>query len=535
MSKQAIVGAFTILGVVLLFLVYFFLSNFSTRVAGYQVGVHFQSAAGLTRGAIVYESGVQVGTISEIRMLDDFTVDVILQVANWVDIPRESRFVISAPLTGSATLTIVPPRQRRERLALLPRYVLPIDEQPRGTNPISVQDLLEAGRGQLIKLDKLMTDLTNREPVLMDQLQTAITNVNHLTTNANSMMTQFSSRGLELTSTLQRSLDRASSSIVDLTGQLDETVRRNGGRIDTLLVSLNRTASSLSVASDQLRAMATDPQLRNQLQDTVAHIQVATANMAALSADLKKASEDTTTQGQLRDTLAHIDAASQRASSLLGALGGTSSVYGVDVGATPPPAQTSAPPGKIVPPTPVPGVPNPIEEKKEKGQIRLSPAMRDRIAAVAKNLVEVQIRLSELSSKAAGTPDNALLTTDRGPQSDFNVVLLPHGDSQLFAGVNDLSANQTWNFAMRQRLAPGVLVGGGILYSRLGALGLITNKVFGFEGLAYDPRYGYLDTYLRMHATPNIDLFVGERDWLHNDRRTTYGLQYRFLGGPTSP
>ena len=535
MSRQAIVGAFTILGIVLLFVVYFFFLNITARLGGYQVGVHFRSASGLTKGAIVYESGVQVGSVSEIRMLDDFTVDVILQVAKWVDIPRDSQFIISAPLTGGATLTIVPPRQRREQLALLPRYVLPLDQQPRGTNPISVQDLLEAGRGQLVKLDQLMSDLTKREPVLMSQLQSAISNVNTLTTNANGMLSQLSERGLRLTDSLQRSLDSASTNIVDLTGRLDETVRRNGGRIDALLVSLNSTATSLSVASEQLRSLATNPQLRSQLQDTVAHIQVATANMAALSADLKAAAENSTAQGQLRDTLAHIDAASQRASSLLGALGGTSSVYGVDAGATPPPAQTAPPSGgTIVPGTPAPSVPSAVpREKKENGQVRLSPAMRNRIAEVAKNLVEVQIRISELTAKAATVPANALLTGDRGPQSDFNVVVLPHGDQQLFAGVNDLSGNQTWNFAMRQRLAPGMLVGGGILYSRLGVLGLITNKVFGFEGFAYDPRYGYLDTYLRMHATPNIDLFVGERDWLHKDRRTTYGLQYRFLGGPT--
>ena len=105
-------------------------------------------------------------------------------------------------------------------------------------------------------------------------------------------------------------------------------------------------------------------------------------------------------------------------------------------------------------------------------------------------------------------------------------------ESQLYAGVNDLSENQTWNLAMRQQVAPGVLLGGGILYSRLGVMGLISNKVFGFEGLAYDPRYGYVDGYFKLHATGNIDLFAGERDILHAERRTVYGMQFRLLGGP---
>ncbi|MGH7716504.1 MAG: MlaD family protein, partial [Vulcanimicrobiaceae bacterium] len=530
MSRQAIVGAFTLLGLVAIFAVYFVLSNFSARVNGYQVGIHFTSASGLTKGAIVYESGVQVGTVSRIQMLDDFTIDVILQIASWADIPRDSGFIISAPLTGSSTVTIVPPRKKKDQLALLPRYVLPVDQQPRGASPVSIQELLEAGRGELTKFDSLLTDLTKREPHLMDQLQSAIANANELATTANSSMQQLSKRGLALTNTLQRSLDTASASIVDLTGQLDQTVRRNGGRIDTLLASLNRTADSLAVATDSLKNMATNPQLRAQLTDTVQHIQLATANIAALTADLRSAAENPQTQGQLKDTLAHIDAATQRASALLGALGGTSSVYGVDAGATPPPS--SAP---ILPPSPVPYVPSPSPNAKQHSEnFHLTTSMRNRIGDLAKNLIEVQIRLDELTPKTSGQPGNALLTTDKGPQSDFNVVVLPHGQSQLYAGINDLSRNQTWNLAMRQQVAPGVLLGGGILYSRLGVLGMISNKVFGFEGMAYDPRYGYVDAYLRLHATDNIDVFAGERDLLHPERRTVYGLQYRFLGGPAA-
>lgn len=530
MSRQAIVGAFTLLGLAALFVVYFELTNLGAKVSGYEIGVHFTSAGGLTRGAVVTESGVQVGTVSRIRMLDDFTVDVILQISHWVDIPRDSRFVIASPLTGGASITIVPPRKRREELAMLPRYVLPVDQQPHGTNPISIQELMEQGSGELSKLNDLMNDLSKREPKLMDELQSAIGNANDLAISANRLMSNFAKHGDEMTTTLQRSLDSASANIVDLSAQLDQTVRRNGGRIDTLLASLNRTADSLSAATDQLQKLAQNPALHDDVLTTTHQMATTMTNIAALTADLRKAAENSQTQGQLRDTLAHIDAASQRASSLLGALGGTSSVYGVDAGATAPPAAPSG--ERIVPATPAPAVPSagPSGEKK-KQTFQLSPAMRDRVGDLAKNLFEIQVRLSELSTRGTSVANTPLLNQDRGPQSDFNAVILPHGDSQLFVGVNDLSANQTWNFALRQRIAPGLLMGGGILYSRLGVMGIVSDRLFGFEGLAYDPRYGYVDSYLRFHATPNVDLFAGERDILHSTRRTTYGLQFHFLGG----
>jgi len=76
----------------------------------YRIGVHFKSAAGLHKGALVYESGVVVGIVDRTQLLpDDFTVDVILALDNNVDSPRSAKFLIQAPLTGDSSLEIVPP------------------------------------------------------------------------------------------------------------------------------------------------------------------------------------------------------------------------------------------------------------------------------------------------------------------------------------------------------------------------------------------------------------------------------------------
>ncbi len=61
MTKQAQVGAFAIFALLLLFGVFYLITDFGTRHTGYRVGVHFQSAAGLTSGALVYFSGVERG------------------------------------------------------------------------------------------------------------------------------------------------------------------------------------------------------------------------------------------------------------------------------------------------------------------------------------------------------------------------------------------------------------------------------------------------------------------------------------------
>ncbi|MBV9015387.1 MAG: hypothetical protein JO058_06995, partial [Alphaproteobacteria bacterium] len=62
MTRQAQVGAFAITALLLLFGVFYVITDFATRHTGYRVGVHFRSAAGVTPGAQVYFSGVDIGS-----------------------------------------------------------------------------------------------------------------------------------------------------------------------------------------------------------------------------------------------------------------------------------------------------------------------------------------------------------------------------------------------------------------------------------------------------------------------------------------
>ncbi len=107
MTRQALVGVFTIVALCALFAIFFVLANVGTQ-GRYKIGVHFKTAAGLHKGALVYESGVVVGIVDSTALLEDFTVDVILAINNSVSVPRNARFIIQAPLTGDSSLEIVP-------------------------------------------------------------------------------------------------------------------------------------------------------------------------------------------------------------------------------------------------------------------------------------------------------------------------------------------------------------------------------------------------------------------------------------------
>lgn len=524
MTKQAQVGAFALVALLLLFGVFYVITDFGTRHTGYKTGIHFTSAAGLHSGALVYFSGVTVGTVDSIVLLPDNTVDVILAINRDVDIPRASKFLIQAPLTGDPNMVIVPPTPRPQptglvaptpappALAILPRTVLPVEQQPQGTNAATIADLLQEGQGEIKRLDTMLADLETREPRLLDTLQTTLNNANELTTTANRSVEQ-------LSSTLQTSLTAASANIVALSDTLNHTATIDSKRVDAIMIQLQSTSIALNKSMASLQDLATNRDLKSNIIATTRNIADTTQTISELTHDLRTITGDPQTQGQVKNTVANLDATMQRANSLLGALGGTSSVYGVDNGATPYPtnAVTPAPPYPM--PTAYPPGSHPSPEPSERrAQIKA------RLGAIAKNLVAIQIRLNGLSKEqvCCRTP---LFTSDRGPQTDVNAIFLPGGNTSLRVGAEDIGHNTTVDFLALQSLTPNIRVGGGVLYSRLGVLAQYHSRLFGVEGRLYDARRPEMDLIGNVNVVHGLQLFFGTRGLNHPERRNVYGVQ----------
>lgn len=562
MNRQAIVGLFTILGLLGLFVIFFVLSNIGTN-GRYKIGVHFRSASGIHKGALVYESGVNVGVVDALQLQPaDFTVSVILAINNNVDIPRDARFIIQAPLTGDATLEIVPkapaprpaglaaPTPAPGAVAVLPREILPLEQQPLGTNPATLTDLLEQGQGEVTRLDTLLSDLEQREPALLNTLQSALTNANALSTTTNREVQKLARTFDALQGPLGDTFSKTIGRVVDLTERLDDLSKTASPQVSTLLKSFNQSAAQLNDTVAQLHDLSKNPQLKANLIDTTKYLAQTSQSFSLLVGDFRNVTGNKDTQAQLRDVVASIDATTQRANSLLGQLGGTSNVYGVDPAATPAAEPTALPagvatpvgapptplPGSSLPPatgTPVPGLPPGGAPSPVRSPAALPARLRARLQSLTSNLIAVQIRVSELSVQNAGGFNSPLLTHDRGPQTDFNVVALPKGHTSLLTGANDIGSTGTtsYNFAALQSIGPASAfrIGGGVIYSRLGVLASYSARNgLGLETRAYDLRHPTIDGYATLHAAPNVELFGGERDILHSGRRTVFGLQLQF-------
>jgi ABC-type transporter Mla subunit MlaD len=538
MNRQAIVGLFTLFALVVLFALCLFLLNIGTG-GRYLTAVHFKSAAGLHKGALVYESGVIVGVVDQTKLLpEDFTVDVVMAINNGVDVPRDSRFLIAAPLTGDATVEIIPPPPAPrpvgvigptpvpQSVALLPREVLPLEQQPQGTNPATIGDLLEQGQGEVHRLDRMLAELEASEPKLLGSLQSTLNNANDLTSQGSKRLYRLADRLDTLTETLQVALQAGSKNLVDMTGVLDTTARKNSGNVDTMLSMLSQSSIALNQTVDQVRDLAMNPQLHQNLLDTTKGLAQTATTIGQITQDLRTVTGNPQTQAQLRDTISNTDAATQKLNSLLRQFGGTSSVFGVDAGATPAPTST-APHGGGVSGGTIGGVPNAASSPTV---ATLPQNLKSRIGAVARNLIAIQLRLSELDAYQPNSISQPLLqTSQRGPQSDVNAFILPYGKTSLMVGANDIGTPQTsWNLAVKENVAPHFYVGGGVLYSTLGLIAQYNPGLLGFEARIYDPQFPTLDAYGNLNVGHGVQLFGGERDITHSGRRTVFGLQLQF-------
>jgi ABC-type transporter Mla subunit MlaD len=526
MSRQAQVGAFALLALLLLFGVFYVITDFGTRHTGYRVGIHFQSAAGLHSGAQVYFSGVNAGTVDSITLLPDNTVDVILAVNREINIPRASKFLIQAPLTGDPNVIIVPPRPpagsstgEAQPVPMIERRVLPIADQPQGTDAATVADLLQQGQTEVVRLDAMMIDLEKREPRLLDTLEETMRSANALTLSMRSSINS-------ITSQLQSSLSKASANLVALTGTLNDTTQLNSAKISDIVTQFDQTSHALNTSMTSLESLATDKSLRSNLLVTTKNIADTTQNISDLTHDLRNVTGDPQTQAQLKNTIANLDATMQRANSLLGSLGGSSSVYGVDAGATPFPVPSAPPLGPSSASTNGEPPAYPAASATPPATAA-SLHLRSRLTSIADNLIAIQLRVSELSVQHVCCP-NPLYSGDRGPQTDLNAVVFPHGRDRLLAGANDVGYHTTANLALIHALNEHLQFGGGVLYSQPGLLGAYKAGIFGVSTRVYDLRRPEIDLYGNVRLTRGLELFYGERALNHQERRFTYGLQTQF-------
>lgn len=497
MSTQARVGIFTLLALAGVFAAYYFITNYALSHNGYRIGIRFHDVGGLQDGSSVLLSGVAVGQVTSVDLLPDQTVEVDCTINNGVVIYRDSVFVVAITITGATTLTIEPPAVRQAAM-MLPQQPLPVDQQPWGTLPPTLTDLISAGQEQLKNFSKTMAVVNRELPALATKFSLVATHTDTLIQDADASLSTLTGEMQTTVAQLNDTIGTSGRNIDELTGNLNGLVTEDRPRIQLLVDRLSSTANNLNKTMAGIASIAQDPVLHDSLIGTVQNVQGATAKLKAMATELESITGDPKTESQLKQTVANLESVSAKANAILGAFT-TAESQPVGPGE---PAGSPLPAGA----SPAPGANPTLRPKLQLGGIFSQP------------LVQAEVR--ETWSNRGG-----------GPASDLNLVLLPAAKTHVTFGANDLGYATTYDFLL-DRNSKDLQLGAGVLYSKLGIAALFRpfGSPLGVDARIYDPKHPTLDLYGDLRLSERLQLFYGER-YLWNNTQTktpSFGLQVKY-------
>jgi len=496
-SSQVRVGIFTILALAGAVAVYYLLEH--SKHAGYDIGVHFKNTAGLQTGSAVQLAGVDVGVVSDVRLLPDQTAVVICNVNDANDIYRESKFVITTTLTGQSSVQIYPPRN----LALatkLPREIGNEANMPEGELPPSFADLATEGESRLHALDATIATVNRELPRITRSFYGVASHTDRLVLHADDTLVRLSSDLEATVSDLNRVIVTSGANLKEVTASTNVMIRDNHKRIDTLLENLSATSASARQAMERIASITSDPALKKDLLSTANSIAGAADQIKAIATDVHSITGDPNVQTNLKGAIGNLSSAIARANSLLGNFANDSD---------------NAPPERRAQPPSSPG-PAPAASGGSTGPVANQPA---EYRKARRSLALLQTSIRETWSNAGG-----------GPASDVNLTLLPSLGTHVTVGANDLGYNTTYNALVESARWHGLILSGGILYSTLGLKAVVNPKgTFGLDARLYDAKHPKFDLYGNVRLSERLRLFYGERNALLNSgpRMPSFGIELK--------
>lgn len=243
MSLEAKVGSFVLGGLALIAAALFLLGDV-TFERRYTLYVNFSDVGNLNTDAPVRLSGVEVGKVEEIELIDG-GARVIAKIRKDVEIYNDAVFSVgSTGIIGSKFLQV---DQGRKAAG-----VIPGNSTIRGQDPVSIEKSLTVA---LEKLDKLLGDLTKEGPrgTLTQNLTETVANVREMTANLN-----------DLLETTKPQLERALGRTDDITAKLDELLARS-----------NTVMASLATSSGTVGALLHDQSMKQDVKETIASVREA--------------------------------------------------------------------------------------------------------------------------------------------------------------------------------------------------------------------------------------------------------------------
>ncbi len=240
MSLETKVGAFVVSGLVLIATAIFLLGNYTLQ-RRYTIYATFNDVANLTKNSPVKLSGVEVGQVKDIQLVDSYA-RVVMTIREDVKIYRDADFTIGTTgIIGSKYLQI--DQGHPEAGVIEPGTTV------QGTNPVDIQKALTKA---LNSLQSLMADLNAPGPrgSLTQNLRETVADLREMTANLN-----------DLIATTKPNLEHAMARADDISAKLD-----------SVLAHTDATMAALSTSSGTVGALLHDQKVKQDVTETIASV-----------------------------------------------------------------------------------------------------------------------------------------------------------------------------------------------------------------------------------------------------------------------
>jgi phospholipid/cholesterol/gamma-HCH transport system substrate-binding protein len=243
LSLEAKVGAFVTAGLLLMGTAIFLLGDY-TLEKRYTIYALFHDVANLTKNAPVKLSGVEIGQIRDIELVDSHA-RVILSIRKGVDIYKDSEFEIgSTGIIGSKYLQITQGHMKAG--------VLAPEATVNGIDPVSIEKALTKA---LASLQNILTDINSDGPrgSLTSNLKETVANVREMTANLNDL------------------IEETKPGLTSAIGRADAISEK----LDSLLAKSNEMMAGLATSKGTIGALIHDEKVKEDVKETVASVREA--------------------------------------------------------------------------------------------------------------------------------------------------------------------------------------------------------------------------------------------------------------------
>lgn len=289
------VGLFVLIGLALVALLIIQFSKGTSIFRGtYELRLHADNVGGLKPRAAVLLAGVQVGSVSDIKLADDGkSVTIILKIYKEYEIYHDSRFVIEqSGFLGDEFVSVIPTLNQGE--------ILTNNASVECEAPFNLQEVARGAAGFIERIDetakKLDASVSDLQRVVLNgqtltNFSIALNNMRAVTEQAFGAVSNIN--GIITTNGSQIGL--AVSNILFFSQQLDHLADSANGILTTNGAEISNAVKNVESSTEDLKKVMDDLQSGKGLAGTVlqneqlaTNVQNLTANLAIASSNLNR-------------------------------------------------------------------------------------------------------------------------------------------------------------------------------------------------------------------------------------------------------